>query len=250
MLSVIYEPKGRAREYGELAANLYKGCGHGCEYCYAPSATFTEKKIFHEAARPRPGILDKFEKDCQALKNTGKRILLSFTTDPYQPIDQEYGLTRKAIEILKSNGLNVEILTKGGTRALRDFDLLKEEDYFATTMTFLDPRKSMKWEPGAALPDDRMEAMRYAHSLGIKTWVSLEPVIDPAETLEIIRQTHEVVDLYKVGTLNYHPLSQSIDWDRFGREATQLLRDYGKDYYIKKDLRQKIRTDSYWKNST
>jgi len=236
---VIYEPRGRAGEYAPLAVNLYRGCGHGCIYCYAPGATFIERQEFIKAT-PRQGIIEKLEKDTPraALDGDKGNVLLCFTCDPYQPIDITYQLTRQAIEILHKNGFNVTILTKGGKRAERDFDLLRHGDEFATTLTFLDEQKSLKWEPGAAIPEERIEALKKAHKLGIKTWVSLEPVIEPAESLEIIRQTHTFVDLFKVGLLNYHPRGKEIDWRKFLWECIATLKQYGCQYYIKKDLRR------------
>jgi len=80
--------------------------------------------------------------------------------------------------------------------------------------------------------------LRKTHELGITTWVSLEPVIDPAESIEIIRQTHTFVDLFKVGKLNYHPRGKEIDWRKFLQECIATLKQYGCQYYIKKDLRR------------
>ena len=54
---IIYEPKGRAREYSPLAANLYRGCGHGCIYCYAPAVTFTAREVFRSHPCPRQDVL-------------------------------------------------------------------------------------------------------------------------------------------------------------------------------------------------
>jgi hypothetical protein len=68
--------------------------------------------------------------------------------------------------------------------------------------------------------------------------VSLEPVIDPEESLEIIRQTHEFVDFYKVGKLNYHPRASTIDWRKFAVEVKDLLDDLGCEYLLKEDLRR------------
>ena len=68
------------------------------------------------------------------------------------------------------------------------------------------------------------------------TWVSLEPVLEPAASLEIIRETAPYVNLFKVGKLNYHPMARSIDWRAFGLAAIALLESLGKPYYIKKDL--------------
>jgi DNA repair photolyase len=236
---VIYEPRGRAGEYAPLAVNLYRGCGHGCIYCYAPEVTFIDRREFIKAT-PRQGIIEKLEKDAPqaALDGHKGNVLLCFTCDPYQPINDIHGLTRQAIEILHKNGFNVTILTKGGKRAERDFDLLRPGDEFATTLTFLDKQKSRQWEPGAAIPEERIESLRKAHELGIKTWVSLEPVIEPAESIEIIRQTHTFVDLFKVGLLNYHPRGKEIDWRKFLQECIAILKQYGCQYYIKKDLRR------------
>ena len=237
---MIYEPRGRAREYAPLAANLYSGCSHGCKYCYAPAATFKQKDNFHSVVKPRKRALEELEQDAAKLGHSGKRVLLSFTTDPYQPLDEKLGLTRRAIQILHRHGLKVEILTKGGTRAARDFDLLGSGDAFASTLTFLDCDMSREWEPNAADPDDRIAAIREAHARGIPTWVSLEPVIDPRQSLEIIIKTHPYVNLFKVGTLNHHHLTKTIDWRTFGRRAKALLEKLGKDYYIKDDLRAYI----------
>lgn len=238
-MSVIYEPKGRAREYAGLAANLYSGCGHGCVYCYAPSALRRKREQFHADPKPRPDVMKMFAKDCKRLCGSGVcPILFSFTTDPYQPIDERYQLTRQGIQELKTHGLNVEILTKGGMRAARDFDLLTKDDAFATTLTFVDPAQSLEWEPGAALPEDRMRAMRIAHEKGITTWASLEPVIDPEQSLELIKATYKFTDLYKVGKLNYHPRAREIDWRKFTHEAVNLLERLGKKYYIKEDLQR------------
>lgn len=247
--TLIYEPKGRAREYAALACNVYRGCDHGCLYCYAPSATRRQKADF-VASCQRPNFLTKLEKEAAKYGaiDTGERILLSFTCDPYQHLDCEVRTTRKAIEILHRNGLRVAVLTKGGRRALRDLDLFTPADAFATTLTFLDDDRSRQWEPNTALPHSRINAIQQFHVTGIPTWVSLEPVLDPNTALEIIRQTHEFVNLFKVGKLNYHPLAKEIDWHRFVRQAIELLTSLGYQrntdpddlengqFYIKRDL--------------
>lgn len=236
-LQVIYEPAGRAREYAARAANLYSGCDHGCRYCYAPRATRKTVEAFSEVSERRD-ILHKLEADCRILAGQDiEPVLLSFTTDPYSRFDLEHGLTRRALEIFRRHEVPFQILTKGGMRAARDFDLYGPRDVFASTLTFVDPAKSREWEPGAALPEDRFEAVRLARQIGIRTWVSLEPVISPAESLRIIDVMAPHVDLFKVGILNYHPLGKTIDWKAFGSEAVRRLEKYDKEYYIKDDLR-------------
>lgn len=238
-MSIIYEPKGRAREYAALAANLYSGCTHGCTYCFAPGQLHRVKAEFHAEGKPRKNCLEQLEKDAKKIHKCDHRtVLLSFSTDPYQPCEEKHGITRQAIEMLHSYNIGVEILTKGGMRAARDFDLLGQMDAFATSLTFQDPYDSLTWEPGAALPADRIAAMVTAHEKGIPTWASMEPVIDPIQTLRLIKITHPFCDFYKVGKLNHHALEKTIDWQVFGWDAAQLLESLGKQYYIKEDLRK------------
>ena len=79
-----------------------------------------------------------------------------------------------------------------------------------------------------------------AKSMGIMTWASLEPVIEPEQSLEIIRRAHGYVDLFKVGTLNHHPRAREIDWHKFAADAVRLLRELNCSYYIKDDLRRHL----------
>lgn len=240
MTTIIYEAKGRAREYSELAANLYRGCDHGCTYCYAPLATRKKRENFVKP-EVREGVLNKFLKDAEELEKEGEKrpILLSFTTDPYQNIDTKYEVTRKAIQILHSHNLKVSILTKGGKRAERDFDLLAkrpELSQFGVTLVFLDEKMRKEIEPNAAPTQERINSLKKAYDLGIYTYVSLEPVWFPEDALKFIDLTHDFVDLYKVGKLNYNPQQNNVDWGIFRKEVIDKLEEYGNNYYIKKDL--------------
>lgn len=254
---VIYEPKGKAGEYSPLAVNLYRGCPHGCTYCFAPTATRVARDRFHDPAfiQPRKGILEDLEIQAAQMVGDPRPILLSFTSDPYQPLERETKITRQAILILVRNKLKVTILTKSGLWGLvRDRDYLNFyqdstpcSDHFerngwpqshtwAATLTTDDPTESLKWEPKAALPKDRIMALAQAKCWGLQTWVSFEPVIDPEAVYRLLDATHEFVDFYRVGKLNYHPRAKEIDWRRFQGEIEERLTKLGKPYYLKKDL--------------
>ena len=249
-MRLLYEPAGRAREYAPLALNLYTGCSHGCTYCYAPAAMRKDPRTFR-LAQPRTDIIANLKKELDhagagSLLDQGDHppVLLCFTSDPYQPVAVESGVTRAAIKTLHAAGYPVHVLTKAGMAAMPDFDILGqiEGDAFASSLTFISARDSAKWEPYAAPPAERFVVLKLAHERGIPTWVSLEPVIDPEQTLDIIALTHEWVDKFKVGTLNHHPHATTIDWPKFAREVRDLLDSFGCDYYLKDDLRKYLNT--------
>lgn len=186
---------------------------------------------------PRKDILKKIAKE--APEHKGKEVFLCFTCDPYCQEEMKYMITRQAIKILHAHGVGVNILTKGGMRASRDFDLLSakpELSRIGATLTFIENKDSLEWEPHAALPAERREMLREAHDRGIRTWVSLEPVIDPYQTLDMIECTVDYVDHYKVGRWNYDRRAKDIDWADFVHRAVKLLESHKASYYIKKDL--------------
>lgn len=238
MPRVIYEPRGRAKEYSALACNLSRGCSHGCLYCYAPSIQFTTRQNWTANISPRNRILDQLKLDAEEMKGDLRTILFCFLCDPYQPIDIEYKLTRSALEILGEKRFRVQILTKGGRRALRDFDLLKKYKFMlGSTVLFSDDKLRKKWEPHASPIEERIEVIKEAHRGGIFTWVSLEPVIEAKEALKVIEALHEYVDFWKVGKLNHMASVERLtDWAAFYVEVTELLLGLGADYYIKNDL--------------
>jgi DNA repair photolyase len=239
-LKVIYEPTGRAREYSPLAANLYSGCNHGCAYCYGPNCLQVDRQNFYDNPKGRDGVLEKLQSDCQQLIGTKTPVLLCFTCDPYQKLDDDLQLTRKALGLFKLYDIPFQVLTKAGHRAERDFDLYKPGDAFATTLTFLDEQKSLHYEPQAALPQGRIETIRKAHELGIETWVSFEPVLNDEDVYKLLDITHEFVDLYKVGKVSRFQTDVQIDWDRFAYNIVDKLEKMGKKYYIKEDLKKHL----------
>lgn len=118
--SIIYAPQGQAGEYAPLATNPYRGCGHKCAYCYVPIVLKMPRAEFDAGAIPRKDFLTNLKKDAIKYQAAGitEQVMLSFTTDAYNPFDTS--LTRPTIEILQAHGLGVCILTKGGSRALAD----------------------------------------------------------------------------------------------------------------------------------
>lgn len=231
-MGLIYEPKGKAREYSPLALNVYTGgCDHACKYCYCAN-------IIHGwGSIPHPRNLAGLQKEAN---KSSKQILLSFMSDPYCMAETVHNNTLMALNILFEAGCSVAILTKGGSRCLRDIDLFKRwpenRIKVGATLTFKSSNLSELWEPGASLPRERIESLKALHDEGIKTWASIEPVINIDESLSIINESLPYVDLYKIGKWNHDIRSNQINWSEFGTAAVNMVRSAGKELYVKKDL--------------
>jgi DNA repair photolyase len=236
--STIYTPKGQALEYAPLATNPYRGCGNRCKYCYVPGVLKMKRVEFDQAANERKEYRANLVREAKKYQAAGVReqVMLSFTTDPYHPFDT--ALTRETLIVLQEHGLGICTLTKGGTRAYRDIDLFRpDRDAFASTLTSLEDDFARNWEPAAALPGDRLDALRTFHEDGIFTWVSLEPTIDVEHSLEVVRATHGFVDLYKIGRANYlGPITKTTDWKDYTLRMVDLCQELDVRHYIKRDL--------------
>ncbi len=238
---VIYQPQGQAGEYAPWSTNHYENCGHGCNYCYVPKVRKISREVFDGEAVVRKDYLARLNRDIVKAQAVGfhEQVMLSFLTDPYNPQDARIGLTRMVLKKLRDADIPFCTLTKGGTKALRDLDLFRPEcDAFASTLTHLEDSVSLEWEHFAALPGDRLAALKAFHEAGIFTWVSLEPVYDTAMTLKIIERAAPFVDLFKLGRINYHRLTRVINWRELTERAIALFAKLGKKHYIKKDLQE------------
>ena len=245
-MRIVYEPRGRAKEYADLACNLYIGCTHGCKYCFAPGCMHCTHKEWSSGVYIRRRALDLFERDAADMQRSRdeRAVLFSFLSDPYQPLEGTEGVTHRALEIVQRYGLKSKILTKGRSDLISpDLDLMKDAGTeLGITISFVDDRTRVKWEPNAAPVEDRLAMLKKAHDAGVRTWVSLEPVIDTEQALAVIRSALPFVDFWKVGKLNHmKTVEERIDWPKFREDVVSLFRKNGKDesgYYIKQDLRE------------
>lgn len=238
-LQVLYRPAGAPGQHVDLALNLYVGCNFGCRYCFGPGLMRTTRENYRKKPRPRAGVITKLERDCQRLQGAAlPTVQLSLISDPYQDLEQECRLTRQALKLLKEHGFPVSILTKAGLeRVSRDWDLLEPGvDQVGSTLTLVSPEASRRWEPGAALPLERLAVLQEARKRGFRTWAHLEPVISPRDSLQLMEQASPCADTFAVGRLNRHPHAATIDWARFADQARELLDRLGVDYYLMRSL--------------
>jgi DNA repair photolyase len=238
---LIYEPKGKAREYSPVALNIYNGCDYNCSYCYVPNIKKRfNKGYIHSIVTERKDFISKLKKEAKKHYKSKHPVLLSFMSDPYCKANDELQITRQVLEILLENKIPVSILTKGGLRALQDIDIFKkfgDHIQVGATLTFDNDNDSLKYEPEAALPYERIKMLKILNANKITTWVSIEPVFFPEQSLNLIEKTLNFVDKYKIGKLNHHTeLEKKINWNIFFKNAVKLLKYCRKDFYVKKDL--------------
>jgi DNA repair photolyase len=225
-MSAIYEPSGAAREYSPLALNYIKGCDHGCDSnVYIKEEETLIKELIRSAKKHR---------------DSEKQVFLSFLTDPYSHFNNDTKLTRRVLMILLEYNIPVSILSKGGKNLLQDLDVFKmfgDNIQIGGSLTFTSEEDSLKWEKNGALPNERFETLKIMHDNGIRTWASMEPVIYPDQSLEIMELTKDYVDAYKIGKLNHFKKhEEKFDWTKFLTDSVNIMRKNNKEFYIKKDL--------------
>lgn len=163
----------------DYAYNPYAGCAHSCLYCYARYYT-----PYREVAENWGRIVYVKENIVEVLKQEVRRLKrgvvgVSTTTDPYQPVEELEGLTRRGLEVLLSSGFKVSVQTKSPL-ALRDLDLFEKHRGLVDvgfTITTLDDERAKLMEPGAPPPSARASALRRIASEGVETWIFLGPIV-------------------------------------------------------------------------
>jgi len=243
----------------DRSINPYRGCEHGCIYCFArpthaylglsPGLDF-ESKLF---MKPEAGKL--LERELSDPKYSPRTIAIGTNTDPYQPIEKQYQIMRRILEVLDHFGHPVGIVTKSAL-VLRDLDILsrmakRNIAKVALSVTTLDPKLARVMEPRASTPAKRLEALQKLSEAGVPTTVMVAPVIPAINDAEmerildsaaavgvkeagyvLLRLPLEVRDLFREWLMANFP-------DRY-RHVFKLIRDMrgGKDYDSKWGERQ------------
>jgi DNA repair photolyase len=177
----------------DQSINPYRGCEHGCIYCYArpthaylghsPGLDF-ETKLY---AKVNAAAL--LERELASPRYIPKVIALGAVTDPYQPIEREHRITRAILEVLDAASHPVGIVTKSAL-VVRDVDILARMASrglvkVAISLTTLDRRVARKMEPRAATPPRRLEAMKALSEAGVPVAVMTAPIVPAINDSEI-----------------------------------------------------------------
>ena len=164
--------------------NPFHGCPVSCAYCYVPRLAHMrhETRPWGSYLDVKQGLAEKLDLELGRLREPAE-VMMSTATDPYVPQEQELGLTRSLLEVFARHPRHaLRILTKT-TLYLRDLDLLSRLPRVAvgcSISTFKDALAAAI-EPWAALPSERLEALRVAAESGVRAYVLWAPMIVPAD---------------------------------------------------------------------
>ena len=194
-------PTGLPADY---CINPYTGCEHGCKYCYARfMAKYTKHKEpwgdWVDVKINAPQILEKEVKT--KLKG---RVYLSSVTDPYQPLEKKYQLTRKILKILTDHNFPVTIQTKSDL-VLRDLDILKKNRgaKVGFTITSLDDKVRRVFESSASPVENRFKALKSLKENGITTFAMIAPILpDLTDVAAVKKRLKGLVNFIWEDTLN------------------------------------------------
>lgn len=161
----------------DYALNPYGGCEHGCIYCYGPSTTHSELSTWR-VVRVKRNIADRLSRELPAVEGV---IGIGTVTDPYQPAEGRFSLTRRCLEVLSRKDREIHLHTKSSL-VLRDLDLLSvTRGVVGVTITGLDDRVSKMTEPGASLPSERLRALAELSDAGVNAYALIAPVMSTLE---------------------------------------------------------------------
>jgi DNA repair photolyase len=183
--------------------NPYVGCAHACRYCYA---TFMKRFTGH--IEPWGSFVDIKINAPEVLRRQLRRaergtVMISSVTDPYQPVEARYGLTRKCLEILSLFKFPVSILTKSPL-VLRDIDIISklEDTEVGLTITTDDERIRKIFEPSAPPIPARIDALKKLHKAGIEPYVFIGPLL-PMDPELLARQLKPYAKSFLIDSMNY-----------------------------------------------
>ncbi len=179
----------------DRSINPYRGCEHGCSYCYArPTHCFLGHSAgldFETKLYAKPDAAKLLESELSSPSYRPDTIALGTNTDPYQPIERERRITRAILEVLERTCHPVGIVTKSAL-VTRDIDILapmarRGLAKVALSVTTLNRRIARAMEPRAATPAKRLDAIRKLSDAGIPTAVMVAPIVPAINDAEIER---------------------------------------------------------------
>ena len=221
----------------DYTVNCYTGCLHACVYCYArymkrftghdePWGQFADVKV------NSPYVLER-----QLKRAAPGHVIMSSVCDGWQPLEQEYELSRKCLSLLLHYGFHVTILTKSSL-IRGDLDLLEDTNVeLGATLTTMDETLRRKIEPHASPTSERIDMLREAADRGIKVWAFLGPFMpflsDTEENIDALFESLAGLKLERIyfDKLNPRPGVWRSIKSFLGENHSYLIGSYGQIMY-------------------
>lgn len=242
--SLLYQSKV---ENADFCINHVEGCSHGCRYpCYA---MMMKKRCgiistYEDWCRPKivENAFDLLEKEIPKYQDKIKAVHLCFSTDPFMfRYDEISKLSLKLIKRLNSANIQCTVLTKGIYPKEIALDKGMFMNEFGITLVSLDENFRKNFEPNTANFEERIQALRYLHAKGFKTWVSIEPYPTPniiRQDLNKILEAISFVDKIIFGKLNYNSTVRAFPhikafYNSLAKIVTKFCKKNNISYHIK-----------------
>ncbi|MFM2052167.1 MAG: hypothetical protein RL456_204 [Pseudomonadota bacterium] len=202
----------------ELSINPYRGCEHGCIYCYArPTHSHLDLSPgldFETRIIAKVNAADRLREELRRPRYQPRPLNLGSATDAYQPVERTLGLTRAVIEVLHEAGHPFSVVTKSGG-IVRDLDLLAEmaqrrQVLVFISVTTLDRDLARRLEPRASAPQRRLDAIRALSAAGVWVGVNVAPVIPFVNEPEIEQVIAAAAD---AGARSLHWTVVRLPWE-------------------------------------
>lgn len=192
----------------DYALDPYVGCQHACKYCYSFRKQFLDKPesshaqdLWGDFVDPKVNIAEVLATEINNIKRGG--VLLSALTDPYQPLEHKYRITRSCLQALLKRQYRVIILTKSDL-VTRDLDLLTQfrNADVGLTITTDDDNIRQIIEPYSSSIEDRINTLRTFHSRKVTTYVHIGPIL-PMNPEELVNKIGDHIDYAIIDKMNY-----------------------------------------------
>lgn len=254
MSKIIYQPKGKAKEYSPWAANFFNGCSNRCDYCYnrhcPAKALLGKDEPTLKKGLTEFNVINIFRQELAKYRNrilaSGKGLFFNFVSDPMLEETRVINIT--CILYTIQAGVPAVVLTKRADWYEEFVDMFRADENkniplakkmvkFGFTLTGRDDL-----EPYASTNEERIELMKKLHNEGYKTWASIEPIIDLNKSRDIIYTIAPYCNEFKIGLLsgkkNYTPdevkeFVKQVSNFLFGGPSRFMFKDNVLDYIFK-----------------
>ena len=215
-MSIIYKPKGAAAEYAVYAVNFFNGCSNGCTYCYNKRGVASKvcgapmpvmKKGYKDEKELWAAFYEELFNHIDDIRK--HELFLSFTTDPF--LDECIELTNKVLFTAYQFNFHVYVLTKTADPEMLRF-INSRYIHIGVTLTGHD-----EMESNASTNVQRINFLRKLHYQYVNTFASIEPIIDFAKSLRMIRLAAPYTDEFRIGLMSPH---------KKGRYAKEEMQDF------------------------